>query len=192
VIPLTERELLADCLRRLNGISLSYMLTGSMASNFWGIPRTTHDIDFVVSFDEVGAAEIVAAFEDDFALDAAAVRGAFRRAHMFNAIDRRSALKVDFWMLRKVPFEETMFERRQRVSLFGEPAWIATAEDTLLHKLYWNGITPSERQLGDAAGIVAVQRAELDRDYLESWARELGVADVLRDLLAGKIRPKST
>ena len=105
---------------------------------------------------------------------------------------RRSALKVDFWMLRTVPFEANMFARRLPVTLFGEPAWIATAEDTVLHKLYWNGITPSERQVGDAAGIVAVQGAELDRDYLERWARELGVATVLLDLLNGKIRPKCT
>ena len=82
--------------------------------------------------------------------------------------------------------------RRLRVVLFGESAWIATAEDTLLHKLYWNGITPSERQLGDAAGIVAVQSDGLDRTYLERWARELGVEDVLSALLAGRIRPKET
>jgi len=75
------------------------------------------------------------------------------------------------------------------VTLFGEPASVATAEDTILHKLYWNSITPSERQVGDAAGIVAVQAAELDRDYLEHWARQLGVATVLRDLLEGRIRP---
>ena len=76
--------------------------------------------------------------------------------------------------------------------LFGEPAWIATAEDTLLHKLFWNGISPSERQIGDAAGIVAVQGARLDRDHLERWARELAVEPVLWDLLQGKIRPKNT
>jgi hypothetical protein len=188
----TERELLADCLRRLNGLGLPYMLTGSMASNFWGVPRTTHDLDFVLSFEDDRAGAIVAAFEDEYALDAASVRGARRKPYMFNAIDRRSALKVDFWMLQRIPFEEEMFRRRLRVTLFGEPAWIATAEDTLLHKLYWNGITPSERQLGDAAGIMAVQGHELDRDYLERWARELGVAAVLRDLLDGRIRPKST
>ena len=32
---------------RLNRIGVSYYLTGSMASNYWGIPRTTHDLDFV-------------------------------------------------------------------------------------------------------------------------------------------------
>ncbi len=120
------------------------------------------------------------------------MRRAFWQRHIFNAIDRRSALKVDSWLLRPDPFEQQMFARRLRVTLFGEPAWIATAEDALLHKLYWNSITPSERQIGDAAGIVAVQGAELDRSHLEHWARELAVGTVLRDLLEGKIRPKST
>ena len=118
------------------------MLTGSMASNFWGIPRTTHDLDFVLSFDEDRASLIVSAFEDAFSLEEASVRNAVRKPHMFNAIDRRSAFKVDFWTLRREPFEEHMFARRLRVHLFGEPAWISTAEDTLLHKLYWNDITP--------------------------------------------------
>ena len=189
---MTERELLVDCLRRLNQLQIQYMLTGSMASNFWGIPRTTHDIDLVVTFEEERVAAIAAAFDGDFALEEASVRGGAHPPYMFNAIDRRSALKVDFWTLRPDPFEMEMFARRLRVILFGEPAWIATAEDTILHKLFWNGISPSDRQLGDAAGIVAVQGAGLDRDHLQRWAHELGVEPVLRDLLQGKIRPKST
>jgi len=76
--------------------------------------------------------------------------------------------------------------------VFGETCWIATAEDVVLHKLYWNTITPSERQLGDAAGVVSVQRARLDLDYLRHWARDLGVSEVLEDLLTGKIKPKTT
>jgi hypothetical protein len=62
----------------------------------------------------------------------------------------------------------------------------------ILHKLYWNSITPSERQLGDATGVVAVQGAGLDTVYLRRWAAELGVASLLEDLLSGKIRPKQT
>ena len=45
---MTERELLIDCLQRLNRAELDYMLTGSMVSNYWGIPRSTHDLDFVI------------------------------------------------------------------------------------------------------------------------------------------------
>jgi hypothetical protein len=47
---MTEQDLLVDCLRRLNRTGIIYYLTGSMASNYWGIPRTTHDLDFVVQF----------------------------------------------------------------------------------------------------------------------------------------------
>jgi len=168
------------------------MLTGSMASNFWGIPRTTHDLDFVVTYGPEKVAEIVAALEDGFFLDEASVRHACRAPYMFNAIDQRSALKVDFWTLRPEPFEQQSFGRRLRVDLFGEPAWIATAEDTLLHKLHWNRITPSDRQLADAAGIVSVQGADLDRPHLERWARELDVEETLHGLLSGRIRPKLT
>src|SRR5438093_1065049 len=49
---MTEQELLIDCLQRLNQAGAAYMLTGSMASNYWGIPRTTHDLDFVLRLQE--------------------------------------------------------------------------------------------------------------------------------------------
>jgi hypothetical protein len=188
---MNERDLLADCLRRLNGLGFPYMLTGSMASNFWGVPRTTHDLDFVLVYEAANAPAIVAAFQEGFSLDEVAVRTGLREPYMFNAIDRRSALKVDFWALRAEPFDQEMFGRRRPVELFGEPAWIATAEDTILHKLHWNRLTPSERQVLDAAGIVAVQE-HLDRDYLTRWARSLGVEGVLLDLLSGRIRPKNS
>jgi len=168
------------------------MLTGSMVSNYWGIPRTTHDLDFVVQLPSTAVGSLLAEFRGDFFLDEAAVRRAYQPPYQFNALDTRSALKVDFWLLQPKPFEREMFSRRLRVALFGEPSWIATAEDVILHKLYWNSITPSERQLGDAAGVVAVQAAALDVTYLRRWAAELGVAPVLEDLLAGRIRLKQT
>jgi hypothetical protein len=73
-----------------------------------------------------------------------------------------------------------------------EPAWIVTAEDVLLHKLVWNRISPSDRQLGDAAGVLAVQADALDKEYLRMWAKELQVAEELERLLSGEIRPKQT
>ena len=44
----------------------------------------------------------------------------------------------------------------------------------------WNRITPSERQLSDAAGIVAVQGASLNQAYLHEWAKELEVEKICR------------
>jgi len=58
---MTEQELLVDCLRRLNLVGITYYLTGSMASNYWGIPRTTHDLDFVIQLPPSSIPAIVAA-----------------------------------------------------------------------------------------------------------------------------------
>jgi hypothetical protein len=174
---MNEQELLADCLRRLNRSGVTYYLTGSMASNYWGVPRTTHDLDFVIQLPASAVAKIVSAFAPDFYIEEAAVR---------------AALKVDFWLPKPEPFDREMLRRRVHVTLFGEPAWIATAEDVILHKLVWNRISPSDRQLGDAAGVMAVQAGALDKNYLKQWARELKLTGELEKLLSGEIKPKQT
>jgi hypothetical protein len=101
-------------------------------------------------------------------------------------------LKADFWLLCPVPFEREMFRRRIKDVWFGEPIWLATAEDVILHKLHWNRITPSDRQLGDVAGIVQVQRGKLDESYLRHWASDLGLNSELEAALSGKFKPKVT
>jgi hypothetical protein len=69
---------------------------------------------------------------------------------------------------------------------------MATKEDVILHKLYWNQITPSERQLSDAAGVFAIQKEQLDVAYLRHWAAEINAADVLEKILDQTIRPKTS
>jgi hypothetical protein len=189
---MTEQELLADCLRRLNRAEVSYYLTGSLACNYWGIPRTTHDLDFVVQLPASAIPRVVQEFSGDFVLDEAAMRAAFQPPYQFNAIDTRSALKVDFWLPKPEPFDREMLRRRVPIALFGEQTWIATAEDVILQKLLWNRISPSGRQLGDAAGIVAIQGDALNKNYLQHWAQELKLTGELQRLLSGAIRPKET
>lgn len=189
---MTEQELLRDCLVRLNRIGVIYYLTGSMASNYWGIPRSTHDLDFVVKIPASAVRRLVDVFNGDYYIDEEAVVAAYRPPHQFNAIDTRSALKVDFWLAQETPFDQEMLRRRFGSTLFGETAWIATAEDVILHKLLWNALTPSERQIADAAGVVSVQRNKLDEGYLRKWAEDLGVLPILSELLTGRIRPKHT
>jgi hypothetical protein len=189
---MTEQALLADCLARLNRLPLDYYLTGSMASNYWGIPRTTHDLDFVIRVPPSTVPALVNEFSGDYYIDRAAVMAAFSPPYQFNAIDTRSALKVDFWLPTPAPFDQEMFKRRVSKTISGVHAWIATPEDVILHKLLWNKITPSDRQLRDAAGIWAVQVATLDRAYLERWGAELKVEDTLNQIMDGQIRPKAT
>jgi hypothetical protein len=58
---------------------------------------------------------------------------------------------------------------------------VKSPEDTVLRKLLWyrEGDGISDRQWNDVIGVLRAQGARLDRDYLERWAAELGVADLL-------------
>lgn len=189
---MTQEELLLDCLRRLNRVKAEYYLTGSMASNFWGTPRTTHDIDFVIRLTKGEVRGLVDEFSNEFYADEASVLSAFAPPYQFNFLDQRSALKVDFWLPKREPFDLEMLARRTLGDIEGVPVWIATPEDVILHKLVWHRISPSQRQLLDAAGVFAVQGESLDRAYMEKWARKLGVEKELQDILSGAVRPKST
>ncbi len=161
-------------------------------ATFGGFPRTTHDLDFVVLLKPDQVDLFVAGFQQGFFIQPQSVRSVFQPPYQFNVLDEQSALKADFWQLRDSEFEREMFRRRLAVELFSTPAWIATAEDVLLHKLYWNRLTPSERQLYDAAGVFTVQAGALDLEYLKHWAEKLQVTRELDDLLTGKLRPKTT
>ncbi len=90
----TERELLVDCLDRLNRLDVPYMLDGSMASNYWGIPPTTHDLDFVVALRRTDVDPFAAAFGEGFFLQIESIRSAFSPPHQFNLLDDQSALKI--------------------------------------------------------------------------------------------------
>jgi hypothetical protein len=189
---MNELQLLLDCLKRLNALGVEYYVTGSMASNFWGIPRTTHDLDFVICLDSGAVSPFVEAFDGDFYIDEQMVRASSKPPYQFNVIDTRSALKVDFWLPRPAPFDQEMLRRRVSIPIEGTPAWLATAEDVILHKLVWNQISPSERQLTDVAGVWAVQANQLDLDYVKQWSAKLGVTAELEKISTGQIRPKLT
>lgn len=187
-----EQDLLVDCLRRFNEAGLEYFITGSMASNYWGIPRSTHDIDVVIEFGVQDIQRIVDCLQPEIYVDEAMVRSALRAPFQFNAIDTRSSLKIDFWTAHRSAFESEMFRRRLRVTVFGETAWIATKEDVILHKLYWMRMSPSDRQKDDVFGILRVQKDSLDWAFLRKWAAVLEVDEVLEQFASGKIRSKNT
>ncbi len=82
----SEAEFLCDMLGRLNTAEVAYMLTGSMASNYWGIPRTTHDLDFVLALVPEEVDRLIRAFEGPFFFQPTSIRAAFRPPRQFNLL----------------------------------------------------------------------------------------------------------
>jgi hypothetical protein len=175
---------------RLGKLGSPYFITGSIASSYYGIPRYTHDVDVVVTISKQDSEEIIRLFSGEGYISQEGIRDALSGTGMFNFIHSETGLKVDFWIDRGEPFTTSCFARARQVEL-SEGFWVmmASAEDVLLHKVYWDYLMPSERQLRDAQGILSVQGQELDVVYMEKWAKELKIEDKMKSLLAERKLP---
>jgi hypothetical protein len=183
----TEEDVLARFARSLEALGIEYMIAGSLASSYHGRPRTTHDADIVIDPTAEALARLVRDLSAaGFYVDADRAQDALRRKRQFNAIHIGSAFKLDLIIRKDTPFNRQEFSRRQRGALAGASVALATAEDTIISKLEWaKQGGGSERQMEDARGIVDVKGADLDRSYIERWARALGVLDLWRMIEPG-------
>jgi len=162
------------------------MVTGSVASSHHGRPRTTHDIDVVIDPTPATLGPLVHSLAAaGFYVDPARAEDALRRRRLFNVIDDKTAVKIDL-IIRKDRSFSVEELRRRRAAQLGDDLRVALAspEDSVLSKLEWAQKSGgSEKQIADVAGILEVQGERLDVDYIERWARELGLLELWQEVI---------
>ena len=62
----TELEIVQDVSQKLESLGILYMLTGSIAMNYYAVPRMTRDIDLVVEVLEKDIPMIVNSFKKEY------------------------------------------------------------------------------------------------------------------------------
>jgi hypothetical protein len=82
-----ELDVLRIISERLRAADVPFMLTGSFALGYYGKPRMTRDLDFVVALMERHVDALVSAFSTDFYIDEDAARSAIKSQRMFNLMD---------------------------------------------------------------------------------------------------------
>lgn len=173
-----ELDVIRDITTRFSGVGLEYMLTGSVAMNYYVLPRMTRDIDVVVALEPNDADRIVALLENDYYIDRVAVSRAITNETLFNAIHHESVIKVDCIIRKRTEYRRVEFERRRKVQIQDVNVWIVSKEDLILSKLYWARDSHSEFQLRDVKNLLA---SGYDAEYLERWTLNLGLDDLLKE-----------
>jgi hypothetical protein len=176
--------------RALEDLGISYLIGGSLASVIHGKPRLTNDVDIVADIKESHINALVSLLESGFFIDTLAIRRAIRERSSFNIIDLESMFKVDIFIVRGDTWSrEQMRQREAKQLIEGDNSTvrqIANAETIVLQKLWWfrKGGEISHKQWDDIIGVLEVRSDELDYDYLQVWAAELGVSDLLKKSFA--------
>jgi hypothetical protein len=172
----------------LNDAGIDYMFTGALAASYYGLPRTTMDIDIVVKVTE----ENIQNF-------AAQLRKASIQANEQNI---RKAFKSDYRIMtledKKTPFSIDVILSDKKLEkkpgmILSLPTFYQTPEALILSKLRMIRVTvPKERALKDKDDIRAILKyTKINMKALKRRARIESTISILKELTRAKDNPFS-
>ncbi len=146
---------------------IPYLLAGSFASNYYGIPRSTKDADFVIHLRGGVGAEFGQLLGADSQLDPQSsfetVTGTYRQFVRHPG----TSFKIELFQLSEDAHDQERFARRREESLFGRKVWLLSPEDVIVSKLRWG----RGKDEDDIRNVITVQGGRLEWNYVEAWCR---------------------
>jgi len=175
-----ELEVLKIVTGRLNKASIPYMVSGSIAANYYTVPRMTRDIDIVIELKQDDIDKFVSLFEDGFYVNREMVTNEVSRMGIFNLIHNRYVIKIDFIIKKPSAHQKAAFSHKKEILIEGSPMWFISAEDLVISKLIWAKDSHSEMQLKDVRNLIKTVD-NLDLKYIYNWVRELGLEQIYKE-----------
>jgi hypothetical protein len=183
---MTIEQLAAAVLDACEKENVDHMLTDAFAHGLYGIPRSTKDVDVVLSLASgdpidrvVRRLAGVVRFEPQVQFDTLTWG-----KRLVGESTSRPPFKVELFELFDDPFVQSQFHRRHRIfsAQIQRETWLPAPEDVVVQKLRWG----RSKDLDDARDVLAVQGPEtLDMAYIEHWCALHGTLARLEDALAG-------
>lgn len=177
---MNEIDIVRDISHRFQQAGIAYMLTGSMAMNYYAQPRMTRDIDVVIAIAPEDVHRLVTSFRPSYYVSEENIRESIVHESIFNLIHEDTVIKVDCIIRKRSEYRRVEFERRQKISILDFTTFIVSKEDLIISKLFWAKDSHSEIQLGDVKNLIATG---YNAAYLQHWTRELGLDNLLEECL---------
>lgn len=157
---------------------IAYMVIGGVANLFWGIPRTTLDIDVTIQVNETAILPLVGALKKSgFQSRVRHPLDFVRRTHVLPLEDQKG-IRVDL-IFAKLPYEEEAIRRAKRKRIKGGNVRLCTPEDLILHKI----VSDRPQDHEDIRGIIERLGVRLNRKYLDPYVKDLAGALVRPGML---------
>ena len=168
-------------MRALNRSGLEYMLTGALASSYYGRPRTTLDIDVVVAVGQKDLATLARILaRAHLMVQAEKLLAAWASEYRIATIeDKKSPHTLD------IIFTDQKLERKA-ARILGLPTYYQRAESLILAKLRMLKVTfRTERAATDREDVKAIlQATRINLKSLRRRARAESTVKILDDLIS--------
>ena len=188
---MTSEETAFSVIDALEKTGVAYMIVGSLATNFYGIARSTRDADILVEVNESTLQAIRDSLPGNLILDPQLTFETATFACKSVIKDRQSPFEVELFHLSDDEHNRRQFERRQRVRYAQTETWIPSAEDVIIAKLRWGLQLNRRKDEDDVRDVIAVQKANLDWSYVESWCDKHGTRQLPEHHVANRGYRKS-
>jgi hypothetical protein len=179
-------ELAVRVLEAAEEAQVEFMAVGAIAAGAYGVPRSTRDVDLLVSMQLPGnVTALIRRLSSFVCFDAQVTFDTLTwgRRHVGTSATY-PPFKVELFETFEDPFVISEFARRRRVfvPILQRETWLPTPEDVVVQKLRWG----RSKDLDDARDVLAVQGPEtLDMSYIEHWCSVHRTDARLREALAG-------
>lgn len=133
------RSLLSDITSVFEALDIPWVLGGSLASRYYGEPRTTLDADIAIVARRESLVSLFDELRDRFYVPESALSMVGVEGGSFNVVDTVRGVKVDVFVLGNDLLDQNQISRRVRATIPGFPGdcWITAPEDVVLRKLSW-------------------------------------------------------
>lgn len=175
-----QHEVLRKVVEKLRDLDIEYMLSGSVAMNFYGQPRMTRHIDIVIPIKETQIRRFIDSFNEEFYIESEMVLKEVSGKGMFNVILNDYIVKVDFILRKDTKYDINAFERRRLVNVGDFEICLISPEDLVPNKLLWAREGNSEIQKRDVKNILMITD-DIDFNYLRDWSKRLTVDSLLEE-----------
>lgn len=179
-------DIVADLADALDRIQVRFALGGALATSYWGVVRTTQDVDCLAAVSALKYQELADAAQSLGYKQRDAEGGLIDPSAILmreQATDRKlmeffsDAVRIELF-LPVVPLQEEVLRRAISMPVGRREAPITTAEDMILLKLAFH----RTKDLQDVRGILWVQRGKLDLEYLRRWSARSHSEAVQREM----------
>ncbi|HEV3343601.1 MAG TPA: hypothetical protein VG125_24730 [Pirellulales bacterium] len=185
---MTAEEALLAVIEALESTGIGYMLVGSLSSNYYGVPRSTHDADFVARLGDQDLRQLLERLGPTFHLDRQMSFETVSMTTRHVLTIASSPFIIELFRLSDDEHDQQRFSRRRRGNVLGRAVWLPTAEDVIVTKVKWALNRASTKDRDDVRGIIAQLSEGLDWTYIYSWADRHGTRQLI-DKIRGEIPP---